>query len=120
MGRFALLRNGATFARVLLLSPSSGPMCAQMLPISVRSECARAVLRAGASVGCARCEAAACGPQPARTTARGSSSTISASHAGRKAIRAVGRLGARFAAPVGFVGAATVVVAVVATALFVR
>jgi hypothetical protein len=49
-----------------------------------------------------------------------SSSTISASHAGRKAIRAVGRLGARFAAPVGFVGAATVVVAVVATVLFVR
>ena len=54
----------------LLLSPSLGPMCAQILPIFVRSKCARAVLRAGASVGCARCDAAACGPQ-ARTNARG-------------------------------------------------
>ena len=54
----------------LLLSPSLRPMCPQMLPIFGRSKCARAVLRAGASVGCARCDPAACGPQ-ARTNARG-------------------------------------------------
>ncbi len=37
----------------LLLSPSLGPMCAQMLLFFVRSKCARAVLRAGLGWVCA-------------------------------------------------------------------
>ena len=40
----------------LLLSPSLGPLCAQMLPIFVRPKYARAVLRADASVRCTRCD----------------------------------------------------------------
>ena len=51
-------------------SPSLGSMCAQMLLFFVRPKYARAVLRADASVRCARCDAAPCGPQ-AGTTARG-------------------------------------------------
>jgi hypothetical protein len=40
----------------LLLSPSLGPLCAQMLVFFVRPKYARAVLRADASVRCARCD----------------------------------------------------------------
>jgi hypothetical protein len=54
----------------LLLSPSLGPLCAQILLFFVHPKYARAVLRAGASNRCARCDAAPCGPQ-AGTTARG-------------------------------------------------
>ena len=40
----------------LLLSPSLGPLCAQILLFFVRPKYARAVLRADASVRCARCD----------------------------------------------------------------
>ena len=40
----------------LLLSPSLGPLCGQMLLFFVRPKYARAVLRADASVRCARCD----------------------------------------------------------------